>query len=190
MNLDPDDHQETDDDDVYTRDHANEMRKVIDSYTRTGEPYVAGVVANRIAAWLWEHDPDLLSGWLELNAVAFIRQTIASRDAAGRTRARHAARGRTFAAAANAHQHGDPEPLTDFLNVIAVTANGARKRLSELTAADLHLVAVDYEARARDNRMYATFLRTLEAKVGDKTVGQVYTEDQLVRLWNSISQLS
>lgn len=168
------------------RDYRTEMRAVIDAETATGN-YVSGLVAEQIVAKLRATDPDLLDGWLRANAAFLVRHFINLRDCSTRTRARTQARRAEFASAAGQFEAGDDTAMTSFLDVVHVVEDGTRKRLADLTSADLAHVATDYEARAAENAMHATFLRALAKKVGKRTVGQVFDENKLTELWLSLS---
>lgn len=53
------------------------------------------------------------------------------------------------------------------------------KPLKEMTGADLRFVANEYNERANSNRLEALFFERLAAKVGDRTVGEVFTVESL-----------
>lgn len=169
---------------VGERDYRAEMREILDAEA-TGN-YVSAVVAEQIVRKLSVTDPDLLDGWLREHAVFLVRHMINLRDCSTRTRARTQARRTEFAAAAGKFDNGDTEAMTSFLDVVHVVEDGSRKRLADLTAADLDHVATDYEARAAENAMHATFLRALAKKVGKRTVGDVFDEKKLTDLWLSL----
>lgn len=168
------------------RDFAAEMRAVIDAET-AGGPYVSAQVAEHIVAKLRATDPGLLDGWLHAQAVNFLRHAINLRDCSTRSHARAVSGRRAFGEAAAAHGAGDTTALSGWLGVVHVVEDGTRKRLSEMTAADLEHVASDYDSRAAENAMHATFLRALRKKVGRKAVGDVFSEDRLAEMWRSLS---
>jgi hypothetical protein len=168
------------------RDFRAEMRAVIDAETAAGN-YVSGLVAEHIVAKLTETDPDLLDGWLHANAAFLVRHFINLRDCSTRTSARTQARRAQFAAAAGKFADGDKGPITSFLGLVHVVEDGSRKKLADLTADDLAHVADDYEHRAAENQMHATFLRALAKKVGKRTVGQAFDEKKLTAMWLSIT---
>lgn len=168
------------------RDYAADMRSVIDAET-SGGPYSSPVVAEHIVAKLRVTDPDLLHGWLEAQAVQFVRMAINQRDCSTRTYARTAARRSQFAADAKLHEAGEADALVKWSTVPFVIEDGTRKRLADLTAADLTFVADTYEQRANENAMTAAFMRALVKRVGKRTVGDVYTDQQLSRMWESLA---
>src|SRR4051812_33143842 len=145
---------------VRDRDYIAEMRAVIAAETADG-PYVSGVVATHIVNKLRATDRDLLEGWLDQMAVAFVRHAINLRDCSARTAARTGARRRQFAEDAGKFERGNRSAMSHWLAVVHVVEDGSRKKLAEMTAADLAHVADGYEARASENAMTAAFLRAL-----------------------------
>lgn len=168
------------------RDFIAEMRAIIDAETASG-PYVSPLVAEHIVEKLRANDPDLLDGWLHVQAVSFVRHAINLRDCSKRTHARTATRRGVFAKAVEEHEAGNSEPLVVWLNVPFPMEDGSRKPLADLTSADLKFVAAAYEHRANENAMTAAFMRKLAAKVGKGTVGEKFTDEQLAAMWNSLS---
>jgi hypothetical protein len=68
-----------------------------------------------------------------------------------------------------------------------------RKRLSQMTAKDLHFVADSYQKRADQNAMQAAFLNVLARRLDNeptKTVADIYDEQRLAQMWLSISDAS
>lgn len=168
------------------RDFIAEMRAIIDAETSSG-PYISGVVAEHIVEKLRANDPELLDGWLNVQAASFLRHAINLRDCSARTYARTATRRGVFAKAAQEHEAGNSAPLVRWLNVPFAVEDGSRKRLADLTAADLDFAASTYEARAAENAMTASFLRALRKKVGRLTVGDKFSDEQLTAMWASLS---
>src|SRR5262245_46063475 len=180
------------DEPVYHRNYVLEMRRMIDEYTIEG-PYNSANVATEIIRKLTETDKDLLVGWLLLQAKDVLRNAINRRDASIRQHARRTAQRAAFSDAAKRFNEGDSEALGGFLDVVHVTADGLRKRLSEMTSKDLLFVADAYSKRAEQNAMQAAFLaalaRKLETSHGEK-VSDVYDEQRLAQMWMSIAEES
>lgn len=170
-----------------SRNYASEMRQVIDQETATG-PYVSAAVAEHIVEKLRATDPDLLTGWLDQQAVQFLRHAINLRDCSVRTHARMTAGRSVFRDAALASEAGDTGALGAFLRTVYVIEDGSRVRLSEMTKPDLLYVAEDYGRRAAENLLQEAFLRAVAKKVGARKVSDVFDEDKLNSLWRSISE--
>lgn len=169
-----------------SRNYAVEMRAIIDAETAVGS-YVSATVAEHIAEKLRATDPELLAGWLDAQAVNFIRHAINLRDCSQRTHARHMAGRSVFKAATDAAEAGDAEPLGVWLQTVYVVEDGSRMRLSEMRSPELLFVADDYGRRAADAQLQEAFLRALAKKVGRRKVSDVYDETKLATLWQSIS---
>lgn len=169
-----------------SRDYVAEMRAVIDAETAHG-PYASPVVAEHIVEKLRAVDPDLLSGWLDVQAVSILRHAINLRDCSVRSRVRATAGRSVFARDVSAHEAGEATALAGWLAVVHVVEGGSRKRLAEMTADDLGFVADDYGRRAAENALAESFLRALARKVGTGKVSDHFTDAELAGLWQSIT---
>ena len=150
--------------------------------------YVPGVVAKQIVDHLKENDPKLLHDWLLAHAEGFIRNAINNRDKANRATNRTLARRNEFKQAAKQLEGGDPEALTNFLNEAVETENGTKVPLKKLDAPGLEWAAYRFGVRAQENGLRKVYLETLAKKLSPgQTVGDIYTEDDLARIWNSIN---
>lgn len=168
------------------RDYVAEMRAVMDAETGDG-PYVAAVAAEHIVDKLRATDPDLLSGWLDVQAVPLINAAIRDRDRSVRAHARTAATRSVFRSAAEAAESGDTEALGQFLRTVYVVEDGSRVRLAEMRKPDLVFAADDYRERAQSNLLQEAFLRALAKKVGHDRVSDHFDDAQLTALWQSIT---
>lgn len=169
-----------------SRNYAAEMRALIDAET-SGGPYVSATVAEHIVDKLRATDPDLLDGWLNAQAVQFLRHAINLRDCSVRSHARQTAGRSVFRDAAEAAEAGDPEALTSFLGTVYVVEDGSRVRLAEMRKPELLFVADDYERRETENALQKLFLRALARKVGRGRVADHFTEEQVAAMWQSAS---
>lgn len=161
-----------------TRDYLAEMRDVLDSEAQ-GDP--APVVAERVVVKLRATDPDLLSGWLDLQAVSFVRDAVGYIDRSGRARARATSQRSVFAEDA---ERGD---VSGWLTTRYVLEDGRRPTLGDMTAENLRFVARTYDDDARAARMEAAFMRALAKRVGSGVVADHFTEDQVEALRRSLA---
>lgn len=185
-----------------SRDFAAEMRAVIDAEA-TGT-YVAPTVARRIVDKLRSNDPELLAGWLDSQAVNIVRDAVDRRDRSQRTTARYAAPRSTFAMEAKAMEQTNSGFASDgwavdsprerraaqmgrWLSSRFTIADGSRKQLADMTEGDLLFAGDAYTERARDSLLTAAFLKAIARKVGDRTVIDHYTEQQLAAMWDSLT---
>lgn len=168
-----------------TRDFVTEMRAVIDAEA-TGT-YVPTVVAAHIAEKLRETDPELLAGWLDAQAEQILRHAINLRDCSQRTAARHARPRSVFAKDAAAAEAGEPERLVGWLSTRFTVEDGSRKPLAEMQREDLLFAGDAYEARARENKLTAAFLKAISRKVKTGVVADHFTDEALTAMWDSLS---
>jgi hypothetical protein len=167
-----------------TRDYAAEMRTVIDAEA-TGT-YVPAVVAAAIVDKLRATNKELLAGWLDAQAETF-RQAINNRDNSQRTAARHSRPRSVFATDAAAAEAGDEAAMANWLTTRFTVEDGSRKPLAVMSKDDVLFAADGYEARARENKLTAAFLKAIGRKVGAKKVGDVFNDEQLSTMWDSLA---
>jgi len=172
------------------RNYAADMRVHIDNALTIRGTVPDRTIAENLVRTLDTTDPDLLHGWLHMQAVNLLRDTIATIERSRRGHARVVNGRHDFAAATSRAQAGDMGGIESFLNVRYVI-DGARKPLSALTVSDLESVATDYEAQAAENALNAAFLRAVAKKLksrrGAETVADLFTDEQLARMWHSMA---
>lgn len=169
------------------RDYVAEMRAVIDA--EASGTYVPATVANEIVDKLRANDPELLSGWLDAQAPQILRQAINDRDRSRRAYARTAGPRSVFAEDAEAAEAGEPERMerrAGWLDTHFTVASGSRVPLSEMTREDLLFVSDAYLARAKENKLTASFMRAIARKVGKDTVAEHFTDEALRVMWDSL----
>lgn len=167
------------------RDYVAEMRSLIDSRTTDPDGYVAIEVAKGIVEELRDTDPDLLSGWLDMQAEQFIRAAIAKRDhslRSHRAATRHAS---VFGEAMDeAVKTGNTTVLHGYLTMPFTLSEDVRKPLGALTHDDLVFVRDDYTKRANENKMWASIMDKLAEKVTVGVVADHFTEAQLENVFS------
>lgn len=166
------------------RNFCQEMRRVIDESTADGA-YVPRLVASEVVEKLRATDPELLEGWLQAQAEHFLWQMINDRDRSIRTATRHRLKPKVFADAATAHEAGDGSSLRRFLDMPFSVADGSRKPLAKLNKDDLLFVQDGYQKRADENAFWVAVTGALAKKVGDGTVEDHFTEEQLSKMFDS-----
>jgi hypothetical protein len=91
-------------------------------------------------------------------------------------------------AAKEFEQSGDDTDLrTHFLSETYVIPGGVRMLLKDMTAEHLSYVADEYAARAKSNLMREAFLRALAKKCGHRSVGEVFNEEAVAKVWCDLS---
>lgn len=166
------------------RDYCGEMRKVIDEASSHG-PYVPRQLATEIVEKLMVNDRELLMGWLRAQAEHFVWQAINDRDRSARSHARTAMPRRRFHEAAAGPAAERSVKIRDFLGMRFSVADGTRRELRDLKAEDLTFVGDDYERRENENAFWKVFMRALAKSVGEGSVGDHYSNEQLNKMFGS-----
>lgn len=172
------------------RNIGEEIMLVIEKFT-SEEDWTASRAATQTVQYLLNHDPDLLSAFLESHAVDLIRTLISRQAASARSRNRVTARRSVFERAARHFEDtGDDTMLhTNFLAEEYAVSGNRRMRLREMRAEELLFVATRYRTQAVEMQMREAFLRALAARCEDegRTVGELFSEEELATMWNSIT---
>lgn len=166
------------------RDYMAEIRHAIETERKAHEGLPAPIVAQRIVQHLLDHDPELLSGWLQTNAANFVRDTISAIDRSTRAYNRRVAGRAEFA-----EQVTDGESAIRWLNSnYVVDEHGGRLPLRHMRARHLAYVATGYEQDETTARFEAAFFRAVAKKVGFDEVQDHFTEDAILALRRSIAR--
>jgi hypothetical protein len=173
---------------VTDRDFIAEMALAVEAAIPAGD-YVASVVAAGLVDRLREDDPELLAGYLDLKAAVILADVVARRSNSKRQAARIGAPRKAFAEAARTFgTDGDVAVLSPFAAEYVVNDDNTRRTVANMTAGDCRFVAAKYEDAARISKLEAAFHRAVAKKVGGKTVGEVFTEDQYLEMYRSVTQ--
>lgn len=169
------------------RNYLADMNAAIEDAVPDGD-YTAPVVAAELVAHLRETDPELLAGWLDLRADVVVADVIARRSNSKRQTARALRPRRAFAEAARSFESdGEAVVLRPFAFEYVVDAANTRRAVGSMTAADCLFVAGRYEDTARTAKLEASFHRAVAKKIGLRTVGDVFTEEQYLSMYQSIT---
>jgi hypothetical protein len=161
------------------RDFTREMDLVIERHTGV-DTYQSRIVAQDIVSELLAQDPDLLNGWLQVRAADLLHDAINYRDRSRRARGVIEEKKQDFNDVLDDFVAGKTEPLRSFLGTMhAVDRENNRKKLRNMNRTDLGFLADRYQDRARENGFLAAFYRELSRRVGDRTVGDVFSEAQI-----------
>lgn len=169
------------------RDYFAEMNTAIEAAIPEAD-YAAPVVAAQLLDQLRAEDPELLAGWLDLRAPSILADTIARRSNSRRQTARIAAPRRAFAEAARSFtDSGDSAALRPFAAEYVIDEHNTRRSVARMTAADCLFVAGRYEDTAQQAKLEAAFHRAVAKKVGRRTVGEAFTEEQYLMMYRSVT---
>lgn len=173
---------------VTDRDFIAEMQQAVEDAIPEGD-YVASVVAADLVDRLRAEDPDLLAGWLHLKAPVILANVVARRSNSRRQAARIGAPRRAFAEAARSFaSDGDVRVLSPFAAEYVVDEENTRRTVAHMTADDCRFVAARYEESARISKLEAAFHRAVAKKIGARSVGEVFTEEQYLEMYRSVTQ--
>lgn len=167
---------------------ARDVRSYIDhELEQAGDTYVVGLIAERVVTRLRMESPELLAKFLDEHAVQVVATIVGQISRLTRATAQLKSRTAAFRSAVERFERGDVKALGAWHDAMyVVTVNDQRKRLGDMYQEDLQFAANDYTNRARSNTLQASFLTALAAKVGAKKVSEVFTEEELARMWNSV----
>lgn len=174
------------------RDLALDIRKAIDQeIANSGPTWTVGSVATRLVARLREEDPELLAKWLDTVAITVVRMEILQITKSLKAEAKRVSERKgasIFTDAVTRHEQGEKHALGAWLGTYyIVNTDNQRRQLRDMDHDDLLFAANDYTNRAQMNAMQAAFLRALADRVGARTVGEVLGEQELARLWRSLT---
>lgn len=159
------------------------MASVINSAIETIEGRSAREIAEKLAV---DIDWDLLTAWLYVNRINFLRVAIDGRLRSLRGQTQYASRG-VFGDLARRKANGENINLRDHFKIVyVVDQKHTRKTVGEMTGRDHRFVAENYEATAKRSALLAAFHRAVAKKVGDRKTSEVFTQEEYARMFNSI----
>lgn len=170
-----------------SRDYLADMNEAIENAIPDGD-YTAPLVAADLVDRLRAEDPDLLTGWLELKAAVFLADAVARRSNSKRQLARVGAPRRAFAEAARSFgSDGDAVVLRPFAAEYVVDEENTRRAVAQMTGADHLFVAARYEDTEKRAKLEKSFHRAVAKKVGNKLTTEVFSEDQYLTMYRSVT---
>lgn len=167
---------------------AKDVREVIDEeLAKAGDSYVAGIVAEQVVTRLHMENPELLAKFLDQHAVAIVTTIVGQISRAQKSHARATAGRSAYRNALERYEKGDERALGAWLDTMyVVTVKDQRKRLGDMYKEDLDYAINDYTERSRSNALQAAFLRAVADAIGARKVSEVFTDEELARMWNSL----
>lgn len=170
-----------------SRDYLADMDAAVEAAIPDSD-YTAPMVAADLVDRLRAEDPDLLSGWLHLKAPVLLADVVARKSNSKRQAARRSAPRRAFAEAARSFaETGDGAVFSPFAAEYVVDEENTRRTVARMTAADCLFVAGRYDDTAKQAKLEASFHRAVAKKVGKRTVGEAFTEEQYLTMYRSVT---
>lgn len=145
--------------------------------------------AEKFLAYMRERHPDELDAWLDERVTIFVAEEMRFVLRSERQRQRQRAGARAFAeAAAELGEHPTAGQLDAFKVTYCVNARNEWKPAGEMNAADCNYVAGLYETRGNRALMLGAFHRAVAARLGERTVEEVFTRDEYTQLLDSFTR--
>jgi hypothetical protein len=164
------------------RNWRQEMNELIEAEPIEGKS--ASLIADQLLVRLQNRDPDLLAGWLMLNAHSILTQHISKTLANKRQTARRVGKVGRFATATERYERGDRSALDD---VYVTTENQIRRRLGALTAVDCKYIADSYTKRGNALLFESVVFAALARKIPDGlTLEEALTEEEYIELRHAL----
>jgi|SRR5688572_9066041 len=168
------------------RDYAREMDDLFIKIIDNKESYVLRDVAAEAHQWCQEHDPDLLNGWLELQAEDMMWHALNRRETADRAKASRVNRHAVFEQALqSAAPDGDRREAKAYLSMLdtrfACNSSQERKKYGQMTKTEVLHVAGTYgklEQRSKLRRMFHEMVANGLSE--GQTVGDQFTPRRLL----------
>lgn len=173
------------------RDYIAEMNNIVQLAIATKKTYTSSSLATEIIRKLRRSDPELLRGWLELQAEEILREHISRQGRSQRAHNRRVSGRAEFGKAVGKYaETANSEVLTSWLDCsYTVDENNTKMTLADMTATELDYAAGFHQKLADTNAFEAKFLAALARKVGTSKVGSLYTEQQLVEMRSGLQKL-
>lgn len=172
-----------------TRDFGHELRALIDAERSKGT-YNSRQLSAKIVNHLLANDPELLNGWLQLRAEELLWAQINEIDRRERATVQNNAKRIAAGEAVRDFEQGNIDGIKGFLDTFyVIDTEDTRKRLGDLRAPELEFVAERYDVQAKTAALKSAFFRALQNRVGDKTVGEVFTDEEIAQMWSDLQGL-
>lgn len=166
----------------------DQINEIVETWRhKMEEGYRSRELAERIVTDLRNKNPRLLREWLNLRAADLLWRDINAQDGRRRSYNRRISTRDAFHDAARMAEGGDSSKLTTWLETRWTIEDGTRIALANLRRADLEYVAGECGIRSQQAKMQEAFMRALADRVGDRVVGDVFTEEEIAKLWMSLS---
>lgn len=149
--------------------------------------FVPALEAERFLKLMQDEYPGELAEWFQVRAVQFVADELTTMLRRERAIARRRSGARAFAAAVEAHEAGDSEPLGLFRTVHVIGDDNVRRPVADMTGPDHRYVAGQYRSEGNRALMLEAFHLAVAKKVGKRRTADVLTEDEYERMLNSIT---
>ena len=153
------------------RDYVREMDALFAKIIDDRPSYVLRDVAAEARQWCQDNDPDLLLGWLGMQAEDLLWQSLTRREAGQRARASTANKHAVFQAALDSASGPDKAAARDYLSMLdtrfACNINQERKKYGQMTKEEVMFVASTYARLENRSRLKRLFHEAVAGGLGE-----------------------
>jgi hypothetical protein len=156
--------------------------------------FITALVARELVEKLRATDPELLEGWLQERAEVivtdYIHHLVKNRR---RPPSPEAKKRENFSQAVEAFmQSGDTQEFRErvsspFTWHYVVRDDNFKKPVGKMNGADLRYVANSFQATKHQAAFRESFFRAVSKRVGDKCVEEVFTVEQYISMYRSVT---
>lgn len=173
------------------RDFLGDMNELAQGLIGGKEPFIISEVAKDLVGKLRVDDKELLLGWLDTQAENIVGDYLSTLSRSVRARNRMVGARTAFGDVVRRHEEGDTQVLTTWLSTsFVVSDDHVHKHLGEMDRSDLTFVADTYDRQSRSAAFEAAWFKAIAKKVpANSTVGDVFTEEKLVAMRQSIDKM-
>lgn len=151
----------------------------------TGD-FIPAEEANKFVKSMKSRHKREFTEWVEANAVRFVTDRLSEMLRGERRTAVSRAGARAFSGAAQAASQGDPVPIAAFAVVYEVNADHTRRAVGDMTGPDHRYVAEGYTRTGNRALLLAECHRVVAKRVKLRRTADVLSEEQYVRVFDSI----
>lgn len=132
-------------------------------------------------------DPSFEKTWEEM-VLAGILAVVQQRQRSQKSAFVRDASRRRFYETASAFDRENPQSVRElhrYMDIHFTVGGGVQRRLGDMYRADLEYAAENYRRQVSTHAMYVRVLEAIAERVGDGQVSDVYTEEELTRVFTT-----
>ena len=168
------------------RNYVQEMDRLLARLINDRDSFVLREIANEALTWCQENDPELLEGWLALQAEDMLWHMLTKRQAGERAKATRVNNHAVFQGALeSAEQGGDKRAAKSYLSMLdaryACNPQHEHKKYGLMTREEVNYVANTYARLENRSKLRRMFHEAVAAGLGEgETVGDKFTPARLL----------
>lgn len=168
------------------RDYVKEMDDLFEKIIDNRDGYILRDIASEALTWCQENDPELLEGWLKLQAEDLMWHTLSRRESRDRARSSLTNRHAVFEEALrSAGPGGDREKAQGYLSMLdtrfVCNQDQVRKKYGQMTKTEVLFVANTYGRLEQRSRLRRLFHETVAEQLKEgQVVGDQFNPHRLL----------